>query len=78
MFTRPLHGCQKNVTPLVLLLASLGFIIVIHTAPSCSPETAPVPTLHVEYAEQRIEDGILCMFSSSYEYSNLEYEHVAV
>jgi len=35
-------------------------------------------TLHVEYAEQRIKDGILFILSSFYECSNLEYEHVPV
>jgi len=35
-------------------------------------------TLHVEYAEQRIKDGILFLLSPFYEYSNLEYVHVHV
>jgi len=34
--------------------------------------------LHVKYAEQRIKYTILFIFSSFYEYSNLEYEHVPV
>jgi len=34
------------------------------------------PTLQVEYAERRIEYGILFIFSLLYEYTNLEYVHI--
>jgi len=37
-----------------------------------------LPALHVEYAEQRLNYGVLFTFSPSYEYSHLEYEHVPV
>jgi len=39
---------------------------------------ASVISLGVEYAEQRIKDGILFIFSSLHGYSNLEYEHMHV
>jgi len=39
---------------------------------------ARAASLHVEYAEQRIRDGILFICSSFYEYSHLGYEHVPV
>jgi len=35
-------------------------------------------TLHVEYAERRIEYGILFIVSLLYEYTNLEYVHIYV
>jgi len=37
-----------------------------------------MPTLHVEYAEQGNEWGILFIFSWFCEYSNLEYVHIHV
>jgi len=37
---------------------------------------ATAVTLRVEYAERRIECGILIIFSLLYEYSNLEYVHI--
>jgi len=37
-----------------------------------------VRILHVDYAEQRINYGIIFIFSPSSEYSHLEYEHVPV
>jgi len=35
-------------------------------------------TLHVDYAERRINYGILFIFSPFHEYSNLKYEHIPV
>ena len=42
------------------------------------PHPSRLLTLYVEYAEQRLNYGILFTFSLFYEYSNLEYEHVSV
>ena len=37
-----------------------------------------VMDLHVEYAERRIEYGILLILSPCYQHSHLDYEHVPV
>ena len=44
-------------------------------AVAAKPVAACLASLHVEYAEHRLNSGILFIFSPVYEYSNLEYEH---